>query len=495
MDKFNVFPRPSSVTEQNGSFIFNETDTIYLICGKNDTSAEFEKIAPELWRGFTAGKSRLEFVKKDGVCGAAVISADKDAVPDKKTSAHEYELVCGCGGIYINYNETVGLIHAFSTVLQLIGPYSRRNKNFAVPCCEIKDSPLLKLRGVHICVFPETSLRFVKKVVRLCGLLKVSHVILEFWGTYRYKFMKELSWESAFTAEDIKPIISDGRGMGIEFIPMFNHMGHASQSRFKAGKNVLLDNAPEYEEFFEPGGWTWNVKNPEVLELQAEVRRELAELCGEGRYFHVGCDEVYFADGNDDGLDPQQNKEFVDYLNMLSREVKALGRQPIMWGDMFLDSTVFKYPPYCNNVSHRCHDFENNLKRLDTDMIIDDWQYNSDKSMDDTVKFFAERRSADKLILSPWEGMGAVSAEANIGGRCELAAEYGMLGVIATTWDTLRANNRNLVYAACRMWSQDLKYTDMRTWEAYKCIAMAYIRKLLPSGGDFEASGWCEHEI
>ena len=77
---------------------------------------------------------------------------------------------------------------------------------------------------------------------------------------------------------------------------MFNHLGHASQSRFKAGQNVLLDNAPEYEEYFEPGGWTWKVSKPEVKELLRSVRSELCGLFGKGEYFHVGCDEAYICD-------------------------------------------------------------------------------------------------------------------------------------------------------------------------------------------------------
>ena len=489
----NVFPAPSVCIEEDGLFVFGEKEKLYLIIGKDIKNPYFVEKCSELWRNFTAGKSGLEVIIKDDFWGCAVISKKCDAGPIHEKTDYEYELDCSENGVNIIYTEEHGLIHGFSTLLQMISPFNLKSKNFNIPCCKMCDRPILKMRGVHLCVFPETSLLFLRKVVRLCGLLKCSHIIIEFWGMYKFRFMKEMGWEDGYSAEDLKPIIEDGKAFGIEFIPMFNHLGHASQSRFKAGKNVLLDNAPEYEEYFEPGGWTWKISNPDVRILLRSVREELIDLFREGEYFHVGCDEAYMADGDDDGLNAEQNKAFVNFLNETADEIKASGRKMIMWGDMFLNKDRYPFP-YCNNVSNRCTDSENNLKKLSSGIIIDDWQYNVGEDMDETVKFFVGRRDKDSIILSPWAGYESVSYTDNINGRCALAKKYGLLGVIATTWNKLHKDPKELIYAACQMWSEDNKYADRRSWEVYKCFGMQNVRKLLPSGGVREKSGWIEGE-
>lgn len=489
----NIFPAPSKCEKKEGAFTFSENDTLFLIIDSGVKNADFRNKCSELWSNFTAGKAHLEVVEKNGIPCRAAIAKSRDCFPEDESTEYEYVIRCTENAVNIAYSCENGLFHAFSTLLQIISPYSNANGSFSVPCCEISDRPVLKLRGIHLCVFPETSLLFLRKAVRLCGLLKYSHVILEFWGMYRYSFMKELGWSDGYTAAELRSVIEDGRALGIEFIPMFNHLGHASQSRFKAGKNVLLDNAPEYEEYFEPGGWTWKVSKPEVKELLRSVRSELCGLFGKGEYFHVGCDEAYICDGLDKGLDEKQNREFTDFLNETAADIESHGRKMIMWGDMFLDKNAFPFP-YCSNICFRCTDTVSNLERLNPGIIVADWQYNVGADKDDTVKYFAEHRRADTLILSPWEGYENVSAADNIKGRCTLAKKHGLLGVVATTWNTVNRDTRNLIYAACEMWSENEGYADLRTWEVYKCIGMQNLRKLMPSGGDREKAGWFEGE-
>lgn len=490
----NIFPKPTACEETQENFVFLENENVYLIIDNDVDNEDFIRLSKELWKNYTANKSNLEVIKRKGIGNVAAIVKEKDFIPQRATTDYEYRLACNEHGIDIVYSEKAGLNHAFSTVLQLIGAYSNKNKNFTIQGCKISDSPVLKFRGIHLCVFPETSLIFLKKAIRLCGILKYSHIILEFWGMYKFETLPQMSWSDAYTKEQIKELVSDGKAFGVEFIPMFNHFGHAGQSRFKAGKNVLIDNAPEYEEYFEPGGWTWNVKNADTIHLLKSVRTELIDLFGEGEYFHIGCDEVYMLDGIDDGDDAQQNREFVNFVNDVAEDLKKAGRKTIMWGDMFLNKSEFKFP-YCSNACNRCYDSVNNLKRLDPEIIIADWQYNIGKDMDGSVEFFKKYRNPQTIVLAPWEGYGNVSAEANINGRCELSKENHMLGVLATTWNTIYKDNKNLIYSACQMWSEDDTYAAMRTWETYKCFGMQNLRKLLPSGGCREKSGWLVNEL
>ncbi len=482
----NIFPKPLEYERNSGFFRFSEK--VYLIVGHEIKNKEFERLCSVLWLNFTAGKSVLEIVKLNTEVKSAVISLDLSVMPMFSATNYEYEISAAENRIDISYSEEIGLIHAFSSILQLIGAYCRKTDDFSIECFMAKDSPSLKMRGVHLCVFPETSLLYLKKLIMLCGLYKVSHIVIEFWGMFKFDCLKELSWPNSYSKSDLAPLIADGKALGIEFIPMFNHLGHATQSRFKAGKHVVLDQNPLYEELFVPGGWTWNIKNPDTLSLLSEIRKELAYAFGKGDYFHIGCDEAYIFDGRADGYDKEDNENFVNFLNYTAAEVEAMDRKPIVWGDMFLDKTRFKHP-YVSNSSTRCYEYDRNFSSLAKNMIIDDWQYTVSGDAEDTVKYILEKREPENVILTPWDGFP------NIRGRCAIAKKYELLGVIDSTWNTVYNDLKFMIYAACQMWQEDMDYTDICNWEVIKCFAAQNLRKLLPCGGDYEKAGFLRTEL
>ena len=57
----------------------------------------------------------------------------------------------------------------------------------------------IKNRMIHLCVFPENSLLEIKKYIRLFSVLQYTHVIVEFWGTFKFDILSSLAWENAFT--------------------------------------------------------------------------------------------------------------------------------------------------------------------------------------------------------------------------------------------------------------------------------------------------------
>lgn len=481
-----IFPTPTQYTEKDGSFIF--ADRLYLTVPENFSNKEFKKLAPELWNNFTQGKCELEIIKSPSLRTTAFLSRTRQAIIQNQKTDFDYEMTCTEHGITLVFGSGNGMIHAFCTLLQMLPPYSLKEKNFALGCFSVKDKPALSFRAMHICVFPETTLLFLKKMVRLFGLMKCSHIILEFFGMLKYDCFPHLAWQNGYTKEDLAPVISDGKALGIEFIPMFNHFGHAGGSRFRSGKNVVLDSAPEYEEYFTPGGWTWNVENMDVLVLHQKMREELCELFGEGKYIHIGCDEVYAADPFADPYDRTDNDNFMRFINYTAEKIRSLGRTPIMWGDMFLDDKDFPYP-YCGNISHRCCDGENNLSKLSESMIIADWQYNIDGTKRESVDLFLKYRDKNSLILCPWTGND------NIKGRCDIAKEYGLPGVMGTTWNDICRDPKFAVYTACLMWEAKDNETPANRWEVFKMMAAHNIRKLAPSEGIYENAGFYEMEL
>ena len=131
---------------------------------------------------------------------------------------------------------------------------------------------------VHLCIFPETTLLDLKKYIRLFAMLQYTHVVLEFWGSLKFDTLSALAWENAYTKNEIKEVIKEAKFLGIEPIPMFNQLGHATASRFCYGKHVVLDQNPKLQYLFTPDGWTWDINSETVFELFRQIRKELYEL-------------------------------------------------------------------------------------------------------------------------------------------------------------------------------------------------------------------------
>lgn len=485
----NLFPRPLFCEEKDGVFCF--ADTLYLIVGADAQDREIADFRAELCRKFTCQKTALKTVVRPEVTGTARIALTPDAPLTAAKTEYEYEITCDADGLFITYSEPLGLFHAFSTFLQMISMYRRATGDFAIPFCHIKDKPALLFRGLHLISLPDRPFWELLKVIRLCGLLKCTHIAIEFWGTLQYDCLKELAWPGAYTKEQARELAREARAFGMEIIPTLTHFGHASFARFRSGRHVLLDQAPEYEELFLEGGWTWNIKNPETRALLRAMRAELCELFP-GEYFHITCDEGHACNWMDletDALDDEKNDAFVHYLNGVIAEVKREGRTPILWGDMFLDRENFAYP-FCANHSPYLQRNVKNLQMLSKDACIADWQYNIDGTKDESVLHFLSERDPKTMLLTPWE------TKENIRGRCALAQKHGLLGILGSTWHHLNYQFMWCVfYAACQSWHTDLDYLDKMGVEIPKVTAGRWIGKLNPFDGDRTKLGFVEHEL
>ena len=162
----------------------------YFTFGKELSAAAHPSLhAPifaELWQGYTLRSSEIRLTEVDELsftAGNAFPIAHGDA---------DYALSVTEGGISLSSGTREGLARGFITLIERI---EQTEGGFRIGCCEIADSPNLSLRMVHICIFPETDLLLFRRTVRLCGMLKYSHIILEFWGMLKLDCLKELAWD------------------------------------------------------------------------------------------------------------------------------------------------------------------------------------------------------------------------------------------------------------------------------------------------------------
>lgn len=375
-------------------------------------------------------------------------------------------------GIYIGGCDYPATIRGFLTFLERI-KYSVEDDSFYIENCCITEKPLVDLRGVHLCIFPETKLDFLKKCVRSCAIAKFSHIVFEFWGMLKFDCMKELAWPFAYSKEEIKEIVREANTLGIEIIPMFNHLGHASGSREINGKHVVLDQNPRYEYMFESYGWLWNLKRDDVYELLGKVRDELIDVCGKGSYFHIGCDEAYSIGHNED-----EAWKAVKYLNRISNDLKAKGRRAIMWHDMLLATNEFK--GYTGMSSKEVASIL--INNIDKDILIADWHYSPHDETWVTSKNFKDK--GFDVVCCPW------NRKQNIDEAVETAVSNNLHGIIHTTWHTLYRGFKDMIYAGVASYG-----TNKENLDVYRFYCADVSRKAMPAHGEYEKCGWSEQMI
>lgn len=443
-------------------------DGVFSVPGNVQATAHTCLQAPvlqDLFRSFSFHLSALSVTNTQELCFRI------GHAPIPSTDGCAYAIAVTPQGVSVCAGTEQDLIHGYITLLDMI----RAGETGAeLPCCEIREKPLIEKRMVHFCIFPETALWELEKFVRFCGALKYTHIILEFWGMLQYDCLQELAWPHAFQKEEIAPIIETARALGMQVIPMFNHWGHASASRIMHGKHVVLDQNPALQAYFTDTGWCWDIRREKTRALLRAIRAELIELCGEGDYFHIGCDEAYGFTYSHEEMD------FIcDFLNEVSGELAAAGRRAIAWGDML----VYNRPSFQSRYyaaaapSEACEEYL--LSRLDRRIIIADWQYHAMTVPIETALIF--REAGFDCLLCPWEKPDAC---------LRTISQEGLYGLLHTTWHTLSAMMPQVAKSAQYGWQEQ---PDSGATLSAKSAAL--LRKAFPANGQYEQAGWAKHQI
>lgn len=334
-------------------------------------------------------------------------------------------------------------------------------------------------RAIHICIFPDSGRYFIQKLVRLCGLCQYSHIVIEFWGMLQYDCMKELSWPMAYTKEEAKALIQEARELGMEPVPMFNQLGHASACRVRHGKHVVLDQNPKLQHLFTGDGWDWNIYSEKVHALHKAIRKELYEVFGEGEYIHVGCDESY----NYTHDEFSRKNQLPAFLNRLTTEVVEEGRRPMVWMDMMLERG--KYP----GATATCpaDEVQNIQKSLHPKTVMVDWQYRIYEAPISTMMSLKD--TGYDVMGAPWHN------PANYTAFADTVAEQGFFGIMMTTWHTLELKMPSVLGCAKKCGATTHTWSHISSAKTYGKETAALWRRVAFEGNDFKSSGWTERDI
>ena len=472
----HLYPTPMSFSEDESvRFVFGASVTA-VVSGMDPAVAERMQ---SLWYRFSCDASTLNLT--DGGDGYRFTIGNSSCELAEKDS---YAIHADASGVCVVGRDAAGLADGIKTLVQLICPteLAEGKESFYISAVDIHDAPAIGFRAIHICIFPGSTLTSIRQAIHLAGFLKLTHVILEFWGTFPYTCLPELHWENkSFTKADLRELVSLANSYNLEVIPMFNHFGHATQSRSCNGRHVTLNRNPRLSRLFEPDGWTWCLSNPDTYKLLAEIRTELMEFCGKGKYIHLGFDEAYSFATCDQCRKRVPHELLAEFLNRLTEDVCLTGRRPIIWHDELINRSDFGEGPIVANGQN--HATGKALDLLDRRIIIADWQYDYQHDFNPTTSYFMAK--GFDTVVCPWDN------HENIRSLSSDAKKLGAYGVLLTTWHHLPNFLSSAAFWANNVWMQDSHVPGAPITES-ACL----LRRLYDAEGDFAESGWrfCEVE-
>ena len=473
----NVYPTPKSIMENESEQFRFGTSVQAVVSGLPEEYAERVKI---LWYRFSCDACTLQLT--EGGEGFRFVIGNASCT---LTEGDSYAIHTDASGVCVVGKDAASLLDGIKTLVQLICPVELEEgrEAFYISAADIHDAPEIGFRAIHICVFASTKLYTLEQAIHMAGFLKMTHVILEFWGTFRYECMPALYWEDrSYSKEELKPLVRLANSYGMEVIPMINHFGHAPQSRGCNGRHVTLNHSPRLSRLFEPDGWTWCVSNPKTYKLLAEMRAEQMEWAGNGKYFHLGFDEADSFGTCDICRKRVPHELLAEYINNLTEDVCAAGRRPIMWHDMLIRRTDFPEGCFMEANGH-VHNTDKALDLIDRRILMADWNYAYQKGYNPTTSYFIGK--GFDTVICPWDN------PENIRSICADVKKYGAYGLIMTTWHHLENFLSGGAYWTNCAWSAAENNFGTRFAER-ACL----LRRLHDAKGSFEESGWrfCEVE-
>lgn len=402
----------------------------------------------------------IRLVLEDSPGAAAILKtlAGKDRWPPPRNADEGYLLEIDSAGAVVFARSPRGLVYGCQTLLQLVTGKPDAAAGKHLPGVRIADYPQLPFRGVHICIFPNTELAAVRKMILLAARFKYNAVVIEFWSSLKSKKRPETAYENTYAPEQIRSLVLLGQALGMEMIPMLNSWGHASGMRSRSGEHAVLDRFPEHKDLYEANGWSFDLTNPAIYDHLFDRFDELLEIFAPAKYFHIGLDEAWGHLGVTEKLGEEPHRLISQHIGKLYGYFSQRNVRILLWHDMFLErdhpqlgrqSPANSIPPFNTHLA---------LPDLPRDVIIAAWNYSN--QVDWAVpEYFHEK--GFPVVVCPWKSKGNTMALVNIAKKSDL------LGLLETTWDSLEVCQPSVGRAGVLAWTApgyDLAEVPFEHW-------------------------------
>lgn len=354
-------------------------------------------------------------------------------------SEEGYSLEINKDNIHIQSRSKTGLFYGCQTLAQLME--DSRDFNLTIPLMKITDYPSLVYRAVHFDVKHHLdNINYYYNCIDKLARYKVNAIIWELEDKLVFSRHPEISAPNAISKQEMQAISRYAKERHIEISPLVQGLGHAS---FILKHHWELRENPSSD-------WGFCPSEPRTYELQYDLYRDALEALPDGKYLHIGGDEIS-AIGIDERCLSTGKSPFELQMIWLQKVCKFAienGRIPIFWDDMPLKYSGL-WGLFWNNLSNKELDKVWNTQKLDEaiklfpkECIYMRWNY------------FDITEPINERILNWYQSknlkvMGATAAAAGdspIIPRNEsrlneimefnkLASKFNLIGVLTTAWD------------------------------------------------------------
>jgi hexosaminidase len=358
--------------------------------------------------------------------------------PKNDIKSEGYILSIHKNEIDIKAKDKAGLFYAFASLNQLIEDAQEQHIN--LPICHIKDYPSLSYRSVHLDIkHHREKTSYYYDLIDELASYKINGIIAEMEDKLAYETHPLIASDDAISIKEWIKLSNYAMDRNISISPLIQGLGHASFILKHEKYKHLRDD--------QKSDWAFNPLDPETYELQFDLYRNAIKATPQGKYLHIGGDEVH-TNGRNSGKSELELQ--LIWLNKVCAFAAEQGRIPIFWDDMPLKLAKV-YDPMFNTkmtqseVDKVWEENESNLlKYLDQfpkNCVYMRWNYSEPEALGNTkaMQWFVDHglqvmgatAGQTRWALMPSEE----SNLRNIKTFAINSIEQGLDGLLLTLWD------------------------------------------------------------
>lgn len=287
----SIIPRPNVIKEEDGEFVFfnaikyhskEETETDWIIsqfCQDLDAMGLGSRALDEEEPNLTLKLEKKGNLREDRHCIQI---------------SHKV--------IKIEFGGKKSLLHAFSSLIQLIEPVNLEDapRNLLkIPVARIEDYPHAPYRGLMIDVARKPhTIDTLKMMVLLCYYYKINYLHVHFTDKQSYTLPSRAlpklpSKKRHFTFQEIKELVDMADKRGVTIVPEIDMPGHSKAMISAMPALFAVNTKKNYKRILNAG-------KEEVYEAIDKIVSEVCDMFPNSPYIHLGADEASYDGAEDD---------------------------------------------------------------------------------------------------------------------------------------------------------------------------------------------------